>query len=146
MSDFLIFVVILAALILGHELGHFVAARSRRIQVEEFGIGFPPRLATLFSAGGTRFTLNAIPLGGFVRPKGEDNPEIPNGLAAAKPATRAFVLLAGPAANILIAFLAFSAAYRFSLSRFRTNPRQRGRRRLAGEPGGPRARRHPPRT
>jgi regulator of sigma E protease len=114
MSDFLIFVVILAALILGHELGHFVAARSRRIQVEEFGIGFPPRLATLFSAGGTRFTLNAIPLGGFVRPKGEDNPEIPNGLAAAKPGTRAFVLLAGPVANILIAFLAFSAAYRFA--------------------------------
>ncbi len=69
MSDFLIFVLVIGTLILGHELGHFLVARLRRVRVEEFGIGFPPRLATLFTAGGTRFTLNAIPLGGL-RPAG----------------------------------------------------------------------------
>ncbi|MCJ7512756.1 MAG: M50 family metallopeptidase [Anaerolineales bacterium] len=118
MPDLLVFVLILAALILGHELGHFVAARARGVRVDEFGIGFPPRLATLFQAGGTRFTLNAIPLGGFVRPAGEDDPNFPGGLASASKRTRAIVLLAGPLANILIALLAFSAAYRFAAPDF----------------------------
>jgi regulator of sigma E protease len=118
MPDFLLFVLILAALILGHELGHFVAARAGGVRVDEFGIGFPPRLATLFRAGGTRFTINAIPLGGFVRPAGEDDPDIPNGLAASNKRTRAAVLIAGPLANLLIAFLAFTAAYRFAAPDF----------------------------
>lgn len=118
MPDFVLFALILAALILGHELGHFVAARAGGVRVDEFGIGFPPRLATIFRAGGTRFTINAIPLGGFVRPAGEDDPDIPNGLAAAGKGTRAVVLLAGPLANILIAFLAFTAAYRFAAPDF----------------------------
>ncbi len=114
MSDFLIFILVIGTLILGHELGHFLAARARGVRVEEFGIGFPPRLATLFTAGGTRFTLNAIPLGGFVRPAGEDDPSIPGGLANASKLTRTLVLLAGPAANVLLALLAFTAAFKFA--------------------------------
>jgi regulator of sigma E protease len=114
MTDLLIFFIVIGTLILGHELGHFLAARARKVAVEEFGVGFPPRLATLFTAGGTRFTLNAIPLGGFVRPKGEDDPSVPDGLASASKGTRAIVLLAGPSANILIAFLAFAAAFKFA--------------------------------
>ena len=114
MSDLLIFLIVIGALILGHELGHFLAARARKVQVEEFGVGFPPRLATLFTAGGTRFTLNAIPLGGFVRPKGEDDPSVPDGLAGSSKATRALVLLAGPGANVLLALVAFVAAYKFA--------------------------------
>ena len=46
---------------------------------------FLPRVATLFTAGGTKFTLNLLPIGGFVRPKGENDPNIPDGLAAANP-------------------------------------------------------------
>jgi regulator of sigma E protease len=114
MSDFLIFLVVIGTLMLGHELGHFLAARARKVQVEEFGLGFPPRLATLFTAGGTRFTLNVIPLGGFVRPKGEDDPSVPDGLSGASKATRAIVLLAGPGANILLALVAFVAAFKFA--------------------------------
>jgi regulator of sigma E protease len=114
MSDLLIFLVVIGTLMLGHELGHFLAARARKVQVDEFGLGFPPRLATLFTAGGTRFTLNAIPLGGFVRPKGEDDPSVPDGLAGSSKTTRALVLLAGPSANVLIAFLAFVAAFKFA--------------------------------
>jgi regulator of sigma E protease len=118
MSDLLIFVVVIASLILGHELGHFLTARLGKVRVEEFGIGFPPRLLTLFTAGGTRFTLNAIPLGGFVRPSGEDDPTVAGGLAGAPKRVRAAVLLAGPAANVLLAFLAFVAAYKFAAPDF----------------------------
>lgn len=114
MLDLLVFAAILGLLILGHELGHFAAARWRRVRVTEFGIGFPPRLMTLFHAGGTRFSLNAIPLGGFVRPAGEDDPSVPGGLAGSSAVTRAFVLLAGPTANILIGILAFTLAFKFA--------------------------------
>ena len=63
-------IVAISALIILHELGHFIAARIFGIEVEEFGLGYPPRALTLFEAGGTKFTLNWLPLGGFVRPKG----------------------------------------------------------------------------
>jgi regulator of sigma E protease len=114
MTDLLIFAAILGFLILGHEFGHFVAARARGVQVTEFGIGFPPRLLTLFRFKGTRFTVNAIPLGGFVRPVGEDDPSVPGGLAGSSKTTRAIVLLAGPGANILLGLLAFSLAFKFA--------------------------------
>ena len=102
------FVGALVALIIVHELGHFIAARSLKVEVEEFGIGFPPRLFTLFTLWGTKFTLNAIPLGGFVRPKGENDPNIPGGLAAASPWKRLFVLIAGPLMNLITAVLVIS--------------------------------------
>jgi len=95
----------IAILIIIHELGHFFAARALKVEVEEFGIGFPPRLVKLFEAKGTKFTLNWIPLGGFVRPKGENDPTVPGGLAAASPWVRLTVLFAGPLANILLGIL-----------------------------------------
>ena len=60
MPDFLLFVIVLGTLLLCHELGHFIAAKLTRVRVDEFGIGFPPRLISLFEAGGTKFTLNLI--------------------------------------------------------------------------------------
>jgi regulator of sigma E protease len=95
----------IAILIIIHELGHFFAARALKVEVEEFGIGFPPRLAKLFEFKGTKFTLNWIPLGGFVRPKGENDPTVPGGLAAASPWVRLGVLFAGPMANILVGII-----------------------------------------
>ncbi len=114
MSDLLLFIAVLGTLLLGHELGHFIAARLRGVKIEEFGIGFPPRILTLFEAGGTKYTLNWIPLGGFVRPAGEDDPEVAGGLAASSKTTRALVLAAGPAANVILAFFAFLFAFRFA--------------------------------
>jgi regulator of sigma E protease len=99
------FIAGIAILIVLHELGHFLAARLLKVEVEEFGLGFPPRLATLFEASGTKFTLNAIPLGGFVRPKGENDPDVPGGLAAASPWVRLGVLFAGPFMNIAVGIL-----------------------------------------
>jgi regulator of sigma E protease len=97
-----IFIVGLAALILIHEFGHFIAARLLKVEVEEFGIGFPPRMVKLFEHKGTIFSLNWIPLGGFVRLKGDNDPSIPGGLAAASPWVRLGVLFAGPVMNILV--------------------------------------------
>jgi len=102
------FVIALTILIIVHELGHFLACRLLKIEVEEFGLGLPPRLVRLFRLGGTDFTLNWIPLGGFVRPKGENDPSIPGGLAAARPAARISVALAGPLANLLLAVIAYA--------------------------------------
>jgi regulator of sigma E protease len=76
MGDFLLavisFLVVLGPLILIHEFGHFIAARLIGVTVLEFGLGFPPRALKLFEQGGTEFTLNWLPIGGFVRPLGED--------------------------------------------------------------------------
>lgn len=102
LTQLLEFILGLATLIVLHEFGHFLVARLFKVEVEEFGIGFPPRLVKLFDAGGTEFTLNWIPLGGFVRPKGENDPSIPGGLAAANPWVRLAVLSAGAGMNILI--------------------------------------------
>ncbi len=66
------FGIVLIPAVIIHELGHFFAAKLVGINVLEFGIGFPPRLGVLFRWGETEFTLNALPIGGFVRPLGED--------------------------------------------------------------------------
>lgn len=63
------FAVGIVSLIFLHEFGHFIACRLLGIEVEEFGFGFPPRVATLFEAKGTKFTINALPLGGLCAQK-----------------------------------------------------------------------------
>lgn len=98
------FVLVLSPIIIIHELGHFWAARAFGIKVEEFGLGFPPRAATLFESKGTKFSLNWIPLGGFVRPAGEDDITIPNGLASASKTARLVTLAAGAIMNFILAF------------------------------------------
>jgi len=100
---FLIVVIVFGGMVFIHEFGHFLAARFFKIEVEEFGFGFPPKVATLFKWQGTEFTLNALPIGGFVRPKGENDPNVLDGLAAANPWKRLGVLFAGPFMNLLTA-------------------------------------------
>ena len=71
----LIFLIILSALIIVHELGHFLAARYFGIRVDEFGLGYPPRAAKIFKWKGAVFTLNWLPFGGFVKIYGENPSE-----------------------------------------------------------------------
>lgn len=101
-NQIITFIIGIAALIFIHELGHFFAARLLKVDVEEFGIGFPPRLVKLFEAGGTEFTFNWIPLGGFVRLKGENDPDVEGGFSSASPWVRLGVLVAGPLSNLLV--------------------------------------------
>jgi regulator of sigma E protease len=105
------FALILTPIIFIHELGHFLVARLFNIRIEEFGIGFPPRAVTLFERNGTVYSLNWIPLGGFVRPAGEDDPTVPGGLAAASKTARFFTLSAGAIFNFLFALFAFWLAF-----------------------------------
>ena len=106
-----IFVAVFTGVVFIHELGHFVVARLLKVEVEEFGFGLPPRLAKLFRWKGTDFTLNWLPIGGFVRPKGENDPSIAGGLAAASPWIRLTVLCAGPAMNLLLGVVVFSLLF-----------------------------------
>ncbi len=101
------FLLILGILMFFHELGHYWVARRNGIDVEEFGVfGFPPRIVKLFTYQGTDFTLNAIPLGAFVRMKGEDAADMsPGSFNAASAGARAAVLVAGPVMNFLLAIL-----------------------------------------
>ena len=93
----LIFILAFGGMVLIHEFGHFIAARLCGIEVEEFGIGLPtPGALTLFTWRGTRFTFNWLLFGGFVRPKGENDPNVEGGLAAASPWKR---LIVGTAAQ-----------------------------------------------
>src|SRR5512140_1478113 len=107
----LIFIAVFAGVVFIHEFGHFIVARLLKVEVEEFGFGLPPRMLTLFHWKGTQFTLNWLPIGGFVRPKGENDPSVPGGLAAASPWTRLAVLFAGPTMNLLLGIVVFSVLF-----------------------------------
>lgn len=106
------FIIVLGILVFFHELGHYWVARRNGIVVEEFGMGYPPRLIKLFTYDGTDFTLNALPLGGFARMKGEDAGDMsPGSFNAASRGGRAATLLAGPIMNALLAILLFAGSF-----------------------------------
>ena len=106
----LIFLAVLAVIILAHELGHFIAAKAFRVKVEEFGIFFPPRLIKI-RRGETLYSLNAIPLGGFTKMAGEEDPEVERSLASKSVGVRIIVLSAGSIMNALLPLLLFSIAF-----------------------------------
>lgn len=112
----LIFLVVLVVLIVVHEFGHFVAAKWAKMRVDEFGIGYPPRALTITSVGETKYTLNWIPFGGFVKIFGEDHEnQVPDPRAFnARPRyLQALVLLAGIAMNLALAWVLFSIILMF---------------------------------
>jgi regulator of sigma E protease len=91
-----------------HELGHFVTSKRAGVKVEEFGIGLPPRLFGI-KRGETIYSLNAIPVGAFVKAAGENDPTVPRSLAGKGPWTRLGIYAAGPVVNIFLAFVLLSA-------------------------------------
>lgn len=93
-------------LVVFHELGHFLAARRNNVEVEEFGIGFPPRAKILKRHNGTTFSLNWLPLGGFVKLKGEhDSDREPGSYGAANLPAKVRIMMAGVALNLVAAFV-----------------------------------------
>lgn len=106
-----LFIGILGALVVIHEIGHFVTARLANVRVLEFGVGFPPRAKVLRNKGETLYTLNWLPIGGFVKLEGEDGEGVddPRSFAAQRWITKMVILVAGVAMNVLLAFAIFTA-------------------------------------
>jgi len=102
-------VFIFAVLVMFHELGHFIAARAVGIRVEEFALGFGPKLIRLFKRGDTEYTIHPVPLGGFVKLAGMEPGEedIPDGFQAQTRWKRALVIFAGPFASFVLAVVVF---------------------------------------
>ncbi|MFA6397279.1 MAG: RIP metalloprotease RseP [Candidatus Paceibacterota bacterium] len=113
----IIFIIVLAILILAHELGHFLTAKKFGIKVEEFGFGYPPKIYGI-KRGETTYSINWLPFGGFVKIFGQDpDEESTHGHDSKrsfvhKPkSVQAIVLSAGIIANILLAWLLFSVGF-----------------------------------
>ena len=115
----IVFLLILALLVFVHELGHFIAAKKNGVKVEEFGIGFPPRIFAK-KIGETVYSLNIIPLGGFVKLYGEeyyetnsknksDKLKLKNkAFVFKKPWQKAIIVLSGVLGNFLLAWILIS--------------------------------------
>lgn len=111
-----LFIVLIVALVVVHELGHFSAAKFFRMRVDEFGVGFPPRLLSV-RRGETEYSLNLLFLGGFVRIFGENpdepvsGPDVHRSFSRGTKGAQAVVLAAGVAANVLFAWALFSGGF-----------------------------------
>jgi len=107
-----LFLIILSILVLAHEWGHFFAARIFGVRVEEFGLGFPPR-AKGWKKGDTIYSLNWLPLGGFVKLKGEQGEAAsdPDSFVAKKIWQRIIILAAGVSMNIVLAVLLLTIGF-----------------------------------
>jgi regulator of sigma E protease len=98
--------ILFIGLVVVHEWGHFIMARRNGVEVEEFGIGFPPRAKVLTKKNGTVYTLNWLPLGGFVKLKGEhDNDTEPGTFGAASLPAKVKIMLAGVVMNLATALV-----------------------------------------
>lgn len=119
MVTILLFLAVLFVLVLVHEWGHYIVAKKTGMRVDEFGIGFPPRLFGI-KKGETEYTLNALPLGGFVRIYGEslvheageeEDPDKARALWARPKWAQALVLIAGVVMNVVLAFVLYVAVF-----------------------------------
>lgn len=130
----IIFLIVLSVLVFAHEFGHFWVARKLGVKAEEFGFGFPPRLLGVYrdkegkkrivrgnkevkDASDTIFSVNLIPLGGFVKIKGEDGTEKedPDSFANKKIWKRVSILSAGVIMNVILAMVLFSIGFMIGL-------------------------------
>lgn len=110
----IVFAALLLALVLVHEWGHFIAAKKAGCNVEEFGFGFPPKIISKVWHG-TRYSLNLLPIGGFVKIEGEDMQDLPAGqqapptsFASKSAGWRVLILAAGVLMNVVLAFVLLS--------------------------------------
>lgn len=127
------FILVLSVLVFVHEFGHFWTARKFGVKAEEFGFGFPPRVWGMYKAkdgtwkkvrgnkevtdaADTIYSINALPIGGFVKIKGEDGENLdPDSFSAQKIWKRIVIVSAGVTMNILLAIVLFSVGFMFGL-------------------------------
>lgn len=116
MGTIILFLAILSLLVFVHEFGHFFVAKWAGIRVEEFGFGFPPRLFAV-RRGETEYSVNAIPLGGFVKLFGEtgEDAQNPESFASKSKWRRFLVLVAGVSMNVVLAWVLLTAGFMIGL-------------------------------
>jgi len=114
MLAFLISLFSLSIIIILHEVGHFLLARRFGVKVEEFGLGYPPRIFS-FKKNEVVYSINAIPFGGFVKIVEHNDPDSFSSKSLGK---RALILFGGVIGNILIAFLLFSILFSVGMPTF----------------------------
>ncbi|MCK4805662.1 MAG: site-2 protease family protein, partial [Candidatus Pacebacteria bacterium] len=114
MFYFLISLFSLSTIIILHEVGHFLLARRSGVKIEEFGLGYPPRIFS-FKKNDVVYSINAIPFGGFVRILEHNGPDSFSSKSLSK---RSLILLAGVINNILIAFLLFTILFSVGMPTF----------------------------
>lgn len=130
----LLFLLVLGVLVLIHELGHFIAAKRAGVDVEEFGFGFPPRIFGK-KIRGTLYSLNWIPLGGFVKIKGVagDDPDAgvrqdnTHSFAARSFTTKFGILFAGIGMNVLLSIILFAVVFTVGITMTRGGIQQGAR-------------------
>src|SRR3989344_2893493 len=103
MITLLIFILILGILVLVHEFGHFIVAKKSGLTVEEFGFGFPPRIFS-WKVNKTLYSINLLPLGGFVKILGENGSEIsnPESFSSKSASVRSLIIAAGVMMNFAL--------------------------------------------
>lgn len=106
----LLFIAVLGFLVTMHELGHFTVAKLAKVRVLEFGVGLPPRVFG-FTRGGTLYSINLLPIGGFVRMLGEEDPSAPDSFAAKPAWQRLAILAAGPAMNAILPVILLAGVF-----------------------------------
>ena len=116
MQTLIIFLIVLSILVFVHEFGHFIVARIFGVKVEEFGFGFPPRMIGIKKKD-TIYSINWIPLGGFVKLKGEegDHAQDHDSFISKKVWQRGIIVAAGVIMNFVLAAIIFSAGLMYGL-------------------------------
>lgn len=118
------FIITLSLLVIAHEFGHFVVAKKVNVKVEEFAIGFPPKLFG-FKRGETEYSVNAFPVGGYVKMLGElEHSRSPRAFENQKPGKRFAIAVAGVIMNILLAWVILSIGFTVGMSPLVSEPGQ----------------------
>ncbi len=112
LTTIILFLLILGVIVFVHELGHFVMAKLYNVKVEEFALGFPPRIFS-FKKGETEYSLNSVPLGGYCKIMGEDGEDKnnPRSFGSKSISKRFLILSAGVIMNFILAFVIFSMIF-----------------------------------
>ena len=113
------FLGVMAVVVMVHEFGHFATAKAFGIKVNEFGLGFPPRVVRVFRKGETDYTINLLPIGGFVKLEGENDASHPRSLAGKGIGTRTVVLVAGVFMNLVLAIVLLTGLFLFTTNEIR---------------------------
>ncbi len=129
----IVFLIVLGILVLAHEFGHFIVAKKVGVKVEEFAIGFPPRLFSK-KIGETEYSINAIPLGGYNKLLGElEHSNNKRAFENQKPAKRFWISMAGVIMNFILAWVLLTIGFSIGMSPLVSSPDQIPGKKLSSE-------------